>query len=189
MDKENICITFDEAKIKFIEQLENEIEKIAINLKKIFKVYSYEKRSPWDLNIILGFDFDETIRYQEQLKKSYFVIQSLKKLDLIKINKYDKHRVFSTLPIYSKNGYNSIVLPQNPTNDNIRKIQLQLSSLKKLHWSNTKKIKYSTMEELGELIINNKYIEFQNLMNLIVENKILSEKYTRLIFGKAKKHK
>ncbi len=206
-DEKNEFITFSEAKKRFIEELEQEIEKLHNELQKKFIAYANPNKSAYEQNIYLSFDFEDTIYKRNRLNKLFFVISSLKKLDTItstsstrkdkKGNIIDKRTSPACIKLVHNDGYKHIqTLRFDMNQQEIEDINKKNKELSKFHWSEKKKIKYSLIYEMGNIIINfNKddtkdksHIEFYNLLYSILGNKDQTEKYTQLILGKSPKH-
>ncbi len=117
-------ITFQEARIKFIEQLKNEETKISNSLKEKFKTYSNPKLKQSNLRLILAFDriSKDSIEYQQQRwDRLNFTIRSLNKLNTIVINEskrikntdgsFSNKKKWKTIKFVHNDNYKSIICP------------------------------------------------------------------------------
>lgn len=186
---ENQFIIFSEAKKRFIEELENGITELHKILKNKFRACADLKKAK-DLHCLLAFDFD-MIDYINTFNKKFFIIESLNKLDkVIEIKKIrdntGKLKAPQIIQYTNHKDYKNNKFHWEMTKKEIEKINnINLTP----HWSDTEKIKYSSMQKIAETISKNEYKEFYDLLYSILKNKELTEKYTRLIFKKAPKHK
>lgn len=191
---ENEMMTFSEAKNKFISTIGQEIEKLHYELQTKFNAYANQKRNAFQQNIYLSVDFEDTIYKVNRLKKLFFVIESLKKLDLIATIQKTRNEdgtVILKKPIkyVYKHGYSNINLSHKMTDDKVKDINDKLKELSQFHWSNELKVKYSFIEDLGNAIINNRHEEFYNLLFRLLKNKDQTSKYTKAIFKKGIKNR
>jgi hypothetical protein len=201
-DIENQFITFSEARKKYIEEKEEEINMLTLKLRNIFKHYSNPKLNDSEFRLSLGIMFNQIAEMKNKLHKLSFAIKALNKLNTITeikqiINKETGKK--KTIPIrydYYKDKEN-INLHLKMTNDEVEKINKKNKELSKKHWTELKTIKYEQIHQMGNIIINfnqddkkdKSHIEFFELLSSILDNKRQAEKYTKLIFKKAPKHK
>lgn len=200
---EEIEITFSEARKIYIEKKQEQIDKLTLRLRKLFKHYSNPKLNDKYFRLSLGLMFSQIVEMKETLHKLSFTIKALNKLDeIVKISQTSNEETGKKkAPKIARYDYykdkDNINLHFNMTNDEVEKINKKNKEPSKKHWTESKKIKYETIQQMGNIIINfnqddkkdRSHIEFYELLSLILGNKRQAERYTRLIFGKAPKHK
>ncbi|KLE00938.1 hypothetical protein [Aliarcobacter butzleri] len=201
-DIENEFITFSEARKKYIEEKEQEINMLTLRLREIFKHYSNPKLNDSNFRLSLGLIFSQIVEMKEKLHKLSFTIKALNKLNNVTEIKRIRNKEtgkIKLIPIrydYYKDKDN-INLHLNMTNEEVEEINKKNKELSKKHWTELKKIKYETIQQMGNIIINSNqddkkdrsHIEFFELLSTITGNKRQAENYTKLIFKKAPKHK
>lgn len=196
-------LTFSEARKKYVEELEKEINELTLKLKNIFKGYSNPKLNDVQFRIKLGLMFEQIVEMKNELHKLSFTIKALYKLDktvdlVSSRNKKTGNLIAPKLIRYDYyKDKENINLHLNMTNDEVEKINKKNKELTKKHWTELKTIKYEQIHQMGNIIINfnpddkkdKSHTEFFELLSSILDNKRQAGKYTKLIFGKSIKHR